>query len=287
MLKKSILLIVVLFAILALAGYLYYPNIEEAPRSYLTPKTTVTATTMPMMQQLDKSEVPSRGSSIPSQYKDEIVIGTPGRDISVTVHLVLTVKDVKAAAARASSIATSLGGYVQSSSISNDRGYITLKVPRERLDEALSSLKSLGKLEREELSTIDLTNSIIDIDARLRNAEAEEERLLNLLNKAVTINDILEIESRLSAVREKIERLEAMKKEMERRVDYSTIQLELNREGVKPQQEDIISRIERDAYRALMGSIYIIVVGGAFLFIPAVMAIAVYLLVRSRRKSEP
>ncbi len=284
--KNLFILLAIFMIVLAVAGYFYYPNIEENPSfevgPHVVPRTTkiapvATITSATKTLQAGRFEK----ERTPLVIGSNEVIGAPGREISVTVRLTFTVSDVEVAATKASSIATSLGGYIQSSSISDEGGYIILKVPRERLSEALSLLKSLGKLEREEFNTIDLTNSIVDVDARLRNAKAEEGRLLELLNKAENMNDILEIEGRLSAVREKIERLEAMKKGMERRVDYSTIQLELRKKGVRP-SEDMLSKIMNDAYRALMGSIYIIVVGGAFLLIPAIIAVAAYLIIKRR-----
>lgn len=225
------------------------------------PRTVTLTTTVPTVT-MAKSEGGYTGGYA--------VVLPPGREIAVTANIVITVDDVGIAASKASSMVSSMGGYVANSNIGKDRGFMSLKVPSDKLSEALNYLRTLGDVENEGISTVDLTENIIDLEARLRNAKAEEQRLLYLLNRTVSVQEILEVESRLSAVREKIERLEAMRKSMERSVDYATINLELRKRG-KGAGVNYLDKILEDAYKALIGSVYMVVVGGAFLLIPAII----------------
>ena len=272
--NKGYVVAVLLFITLVIAGYFYYPEIEKGPW-------------------LDRGEVlMGKGGQGPLVTRPAVVetantvkeygnaasgsdlslgLLEAGREISVTVSMTLEVDDVRSAANRVMQLTYSAGGYVQHSSITKDRGYLTVKVPKSGLSSALSQIRSLGDVKLEEMNTVDLTDAIVDLEARLRNAKAEEQRLLDLLNKAENVRDILEIEDRLSAVREKIERLEAMKEGMRKRVDYATINVNLLRKGVSTAEKDFWDRIIEDARRALLGSIYILIVGAAFLIIPALV----------------
>ncbi len=287
--ERKKVMIVLFFAALVVAGYFYYPVMEEGPAGKgslgeggrILPVGPATITAAGTGGEL-------KGDRAAQDYATIAGIYGTGRQISVTVTISLEVTDVKEVANRVMSLSYSLGGYVQHSRVAEERGYITIKVPKSNLDAALRQIRSWGEVKLEEVDTVDLTDAIIDLEARLRNAKAEEQRLLQLLEKAESIRDILEIEDRLSAVRERIERLEAMKEGMEKRVDFATINVNLWKKGYQPGKESFLDRIIQDAGRALLGSIYLIVVGAAFLLIPAVIALAVWLAYRraARGNSE-
>ncbi len=287
---RKFALVAILFAILVVAGYLYYPyvvepgKLGEVPpgmkgRFEALPPATVrtTATTRAM------TKAGEYGGTTYIPYNLAGMI----RKVSVTVTISLEVDDVRRAASKVEELAYSLGGYVQHSSITGERGYLTIKVPKADLETALSRIRSLGDVKREEMNTVDLTDAIVDLDARLRNARAEEKRLLDLMSKAENVRDLLEIEERLSAVRERIERLQAVKERMERRVDYATINIDLRRRGVSAHGESFFDKILRDAERALLGSIYILVVGAAFLVVPTILAVLVWVTYRRLAAERP
>ena len=276
--ERRKVLIVLFFVALVVAGYLYYPAIEEGPVTReslggeggrILPVELATATAGG-----------EKGERAAQEYVAISGIYETGRRISVTVSVSLEVTDVREIASRVTSLAYSLGGYVQHSRVTEERGYLTIKVPKSNLDAALHQIRSWGEIKLEEVNTVDLTDAILDLEARLRNAKAEEQRLLQLLERAESVRDILDIEDRLSAVRERIERLEAMKEGMEKRVDFAAINVNLWKRGYQPGKESFLDRIMRDASRALLGSVYLIVVGAAFLLIPTMIVLAVWLAYR-------
>ncbi len=279
--NKRYLVAVLIFLTLIVAGYIYYPEIErELPRGRpremlegkggygpVAPKPETVRTTA-IAGEYGKS---SAGTDfIPGTFE-------VGREISITVSMVLEVEDVGNTANKVAQLAYSLGGYVKHSSVTKDRAYLTIKIPKSNLNAALPQLRSLGEVKLEEINTVDLTDALVDLEARLRNAKAEEQRLLDLLNKAENVRDILEIEDRLSAVRERIERLEAMRESMRNRVDYATINVNLQKRGAGTTEKSFWDKVIEDASRALMGSIYILVVGTAFLAIPLLVALLAWI----------
>lgn len=87
------------------------------------------------------------------------------------------------------------------------------------------SIQGIAVFERKERSVNDVTDQFIDINARLKNKKALEERYLLLLNKANTIHSMMEIEEELSKLRGDIESIEGRLRKMNNQVSYATVQL--------------------------------------------------------------
>ena len=118
-----------------------------------------------------------------------------------------------------------VGGFVggiQASDVSNGRSLrATLRVPAARLDETVRSLRSLGHVADESQSGEDVTEQVRDIEARLKNSRNTEQRLADVLrNRTGRVADILEVEREIARVREEIERMDAQRLNLERRVEY-------------------------------------------------------------------
>jgi chromosome segregation ATPase len=95
----------------------------------------------------------------------------------------------------------------------------------------LAELKKLGRLTDESQNSSDITAQYVDLTARLSNARNTEQRLLALLRERTgNLKDVVEVERELASVREGIERMEAQQKDLNNKVQYATIQLELAEE---------------------------------------------------------
>lgn len=73
----------------------------------------------------------------------------------------------------------------------------------------------------------DVTGEYYDLELRIRNKKELEKRYLDLLSRAGTVTEILEIEATLNNVRTEIESMEGSLKQLTGRIDYSTIRLTL------------------------------------------------------------
>jgi hypothetical protein len=80
--------------------------------------------------------------------------------------------------------------------------------------------------DNKEISSQDVTEEYIDIDARLKAKKKLENRYLELLTKATKMSEMLAIEAQLSAIREEIEAKEGQLRYMQNRVSLSTISIE-------------------------------------------------------------
>ncbi|MFN3974271.1 MAG: DUF4349 domain-containing protein [Dehalococcoidia bacterium] len=179
---------------------------------------------------------------VPERAKTDVDTGAPApsgvletaqRQVIMTASLALEVPSVESAAAQARAIAEGLGGFVQQMSFlggkdkERQQATMTLRVPQEQVFTALERLRALGTVVTQTLGSQDVTEQMIDLDARLRALQRQEQSLLNLLGRAQSVGDILTIERELSRVRGEIERLQGQMRALERRVEMATITLNL------------------------------------------------------------
>jgi hypothetical protein len=106
-------------------------------------------------------------------------------------------------------------------------GSLTLRVPAESFDRLLSYAKDRGEVLSAETSTKDVTDQLVELDARITTLEAKRSRLRAFYRNASSTDALLRIEDRLSEVQGDVERLEARKRSLEDRVSYSTLDVEL------------------------------------------------------------
>lgn len=140
--------------------------------------------------------------------------GSPSERLIIkTGSISLLVKDVRESVDRMQKLATDLEGFVVDSQITivdekkeNLRATVTIRVPAEKFDEALKTLKdSAIKVTSERTSGQDVTEEYTDLQSRLRNLEAAEAQLLKIMERAGEIKDVLSVQQELTKVRERIE----------------------------------------------------------------------------------
>lgn len=103
----------------------------------------------------------------------------------------------------------------------------TLRVPVGNFKSLTGSLSLLGNVLNENTTSQNITAQFIDTESRLNAYKTEESRLLDMLNKASTVTDMITIEQRLSDVRYQIESLTSTLKNWQNQVDFSTVTLHI------------------------------------------------------------
>jgi hypothetical protein len=135
-----------------------------------------------------------------------------------TATLNLAVFQVTEQMDKVESIGRAIGGYL---AVRNDT-QITIRVPRERFDEALGQIEKLGDVLHRSVTAEDVTDQFMDLEVRLKNARAVRDQLQALLAKA-GVKDALEIEKELGRVTESIEVMEGKLKLLRDKIAFSTI----------------------------------------------------------------
>lgn len=130
-----------------------------------------------------------------------------------------------------------LGGYVESQEIFNGSSYashryrnaqLTIRVPAENLEGLVAQVKGTSNVVSYNESVEDVTLTYVDMETRILVLETERDRLLELMEKADTMSDLLEIQARLTEVRSALESIHSQLKVLQNQVNYATIELYIN-----------------------------------------------------------
>ncbi len=219
------------------------------------------------------------------------------RKLVRTGQLTVEVGGYDEAAAKASAIAESHGGYVaeaQASRGSHDRqqGTITVRVPAERFSAAFAAFKALGKVKAESVATQDVTKAYSDLETRLRVKRDAAERLRDILRtRTARLSDVLEAERELGRVTEEIERMEGERRFYDQQVALSTITVALQepQSVVEPGVLTPIGHALRESLGVLAASVAGLVYAVVFMVPWSLLALAVWKTVRAvrRRRAAP
>jgi hypothetical protein len=152
----------------------------------------------------------------------------------------LEVQDSRQANAGINAQAEQLQGYLVESHINTIQDQVEanliVKVPANRAQAMVDYLEKLGYVEEEAKTSLDVSDTYYDTEARLKVLIAEEERLLTFIqNKTANIQDMLALEKEIARVRQDRESLQARMNLLNNQVDYTsfTIKLTENQTGLQ------------------------------------------------------
>jgi hypothetical protein len=173
----------------------------------------------------------SQGQAVPNTLPTGL--GVP--KVVKTGSLAVEVKKGAFASAfsHVAAIAAANGGFVSSSSSSSSAtGTVVLRVPADRFEDTRRQLGELGKVTNEDLKGEDMSGTLADLDARLRNLRSQEEAIRLIMGKAKTIGETIQVQDQLSQVRDQIERLASEQARLTDAVAFSTLTVSVTEPGV-------------------------------------------------------
>lgn len=193
----------------------------------------------------------------------------------------------RAAVQDAIATAEARGGFVLTSEVSGTkelRGSVVLRVPAESFEAALAELKDLGKIRSENITGQDVTEEFVDLDARLRNLEAQETVLLRLMDRATTVSGTIKVQRELSGIQLEIERLRGRLRFLQDQTSFSTLRVDLVQAGaVAPEPAGALTKAWRNARDTFVAVVSAVIVGAGFLIPVAFFLLLVALAVRVAR----
>jgi hypothetical protein len=160
-----------------------------------------------------------------------------GRDIIFTADLTVAVTDVAGAEQEATRLIQGLGGFLfgqRTLGAPEPQSILTFKVQPDDFQEALSRLGSIGEVRSQNVSADDVTERIVDLESRISTAAASVERLRGLLDQAVDIKSIVELENELVARETQLETLRGQLRTFQDQVALATIVLTLTEAATRP-----------------------------------------------------
>lgn len=237
------------------------------------------------------------GDTAVSESTDALII--------TTAALSLRVDDVDQATEDIRSLVTSAGGQVSALSVSagdgsSDAGessagpasaVLTVRVPASALPSLESSIDSLGAVLSRTATADDVTEQAIDLEARLKNLRAEEERLRTFLDRTDKVSDLLKVEAELSRVRGEIESMDAQLTYLQRQAARATLTITLTEPGPVAETDTFAWRL-REAFgtgvRLALAMVTVLVALAAPLTLVALVAVVIYIPARAiaRRRAR-
>ena len=180
-------------------------------------------------------------------------------------------------------LADRYGGYLVSSNsyASGDdgtmkTGTVAIRVPSTSFAQAMDDAGKLGTLKSQNLSSQDVTEEYVDLQARIKNSEAYVNSLETLLAKAKTVDEILQVQSVLTYAQQDLEQLKGRLRFLDEHTSYSTITMSIFEKGTEPVEPSSwgVGGAFKDALHYLV-RVFNGIVRGLGVLIPVLIVVAI------------
>lgn len=177
------------------------------------------------------------------------------------------------------------GGFVFSTTMEDARrgsAMVVVRVPAEHFERAMSELEGLGKVTREVVTGRDVGQEFVDLEARIRNLEAQETVMLRLMERSQSVSDSIKVQRQLQGIQLEIERLTGRLRYLKDQADMSTISLSFYEKGAVATSPEVgmLHTAWNRAIDLALGVVAAIIVSTGVIVPLALILLAGYLIVR-------
>lgn len=220
----------------------------------------------------DRTRADSAMSEVSAAEAGEGATGNIARKIVYKADVELVCDDFSAVAERLESLATSAGGFVADAQLVGSSGeprwgVWKLRMPTGRFDGLLTEIKKLAEVRSARTTSDDVSEEYYDAEARIRNKQQEETRLLRLLDdRTAKLEEVLSVEREVSRVREEVERLQARLRVLANLTELATITVRVDEVlGYQPETAATftvrLARSVRQSLASLIAAAQALVIG--------------------------
>lgn len=208
----------------------------------------------------------SEGSYVQEEDGQGAVMPETSRKLIKTVNILAETEDFDTLVPGLQKQVEALGGYIEYISVYDVHSYyveeqqvkqrcanVTARVPKEKLDGFLAQVGEQTNITSRSENVEDVTLQYVDLESHKKALVTEQDRLLALMEKAETVEDIIAIEGRLSEVRYQLESMESQLRTYDNKIDYSTVYLSISevKKYTPPQDITVWQRIGNGFVRSL------------------------------------
>lgn len=210
----------------------------------------------------------------------------------------IKVETISDAAARIREIARSAGGSVTNEQFGDGfygpagtditrYGTMTISVPSDRLDATIEQLTALGEVRTRTSNAYDVQDEYVDVEARIATLEASIARMRALMDRTEDIEQIVELETALSARQADLDSLQARLNSLDQRIQTSPVTIMLTTTDDLGEPDDGIVGALKEAWDAFTTSAALLITTvGAVLPWLLVGALALWTLITVGRRIE-
>lgn len=171
------------------------------------------------------TQAPAADPAEPAVADDEDA--DAARHIVYIASMQISVFNLSEAMEAAEALPEKYGGYIASMT----EGSLVLRIPSKNLRTLMSEIGDLGVVEHRSLQAQDVTDEYYDIESRIAALEKTHAQLLDLLGKARTVQEALEVRRSLDQIAMELEVLKGRMRKLENLISYSTLTLGLVERG--------------------------------------------------------
>ena len=222
-----------------------------------------------------------------------VLVDPSSREIIYTVDLTVEVDNVVAAVRRATEMAASSGGFVASETTEgSESASLTLRIPTENHADIVTRLEDLGDVRGRFRSAEDVTEEVVDVEARITSQRRSIERIRVLLDQAADIDDIVRIESELAAREAELDSLLRRQVELTKLTALATVTVTFLAPGTDAGAADVgfITGL-RGGWNALVDAakVAMAILGALlpFAIVAAAVSVPAWWAIRRRRRVTP
>ena len=231
---------------------------------------------------------------------------TLGRDIAIEMHVTMTSEDLRRTVQGIMRAAASHGGAVFASDIdygvgtegddgdeaATGRATMTVKVPPAELGAVLTGLDELGTVLSTNQQAQDVTEQLVDLSVRIRNAEQSVDRVREFLEATTDLRQMVDLEAELTRRQTDLERLLATQANITQRVALSTLTIDVYPATATPDpvndESDGIGDAFRSGWDAFLGALFavgfVLAILAPFLALTALILAIAWIVARPRRR---
>ena len=222
----------------------------------------------------------------------------------ITVDMSAETEDLTAMLDALYSRIAALNGYVENQNVYNGSSYsarryrsasLTVRIPADSVDQFTADVSGISNVVRNNKNLEDITLTYTATESRVKALQTEEARLLELMAKAETMSDLLEIEARLTDVRYELERYTTRLKGYDNKVDFATVHLNIEevQEYTPVEEKTVWQRISGGFVGSLKGlgegivDVFVwIIVASPYLVVFGAIGFGLVFLIRKGRKNK-
>jgi hypothetical protein len=259
--------------------------------SFSAAETTTAAETIAAMAQ--EGEVPASNAA---DYNK--AVAASGKIIkTASIQIEVTKGEFEKKFFEIATLAEANNGFVSNSQSYSDSegkltsGMITIRVEQKNFDAVVNKIKLLGTIKSVQLGGTDVTQEYVDLESRLKNLQAQEQVLLDLMKKSTKVTDSIEVQRELSNVQGEVEVIKGRMNYLDNMVSFSTIDVNLAEPQAITESTEggflgAVKRGARGALTVVRGMTTVLIVMSPILILIAIILIIIWQSLRARNRKR-